>query len=142
VGWGSGLNKEGREVGYCIDATCDFEGCEVEIDRGLSYVCGGMHDAGWELGCGKYFCDEHRRYASVINEETGDEPWSNVELCLTCADAWEAEGDLVCEDEECRHKGLKHDRRADPYKGDRPLPPCAVPGCPCDYWQPPDRHTP
>jgi hypothetical protein len=59
MGWGSGTNAAGREVGYAIDATCDEPDCTVEIDRGLAYVCGGMHD-GAEHGCGGYFCSDHR----------------------------------------------------------------------------------
>jgi len=29
-----------RDVGYGVPAWCDHPGCEAEIDRGLSYVCG------------------------------------------------------------------------------------------------------
>lgn len=58
MGWGSGVNEKGREVGYNIAATCDLDGCEKDIDRGLAYVCGGMHDGG-DYGCGDYFCGEH-----------------------------------------------------------------------------------
>lgn len=58
MGWGFGINNEGREVGYYVRAICDEDGCEAHIDRGLAYVCGGMHDGG-EWGCGRYFCGDH-----------------------------------------------------------------------------------
>lgn len=58
MGWGYGVNAEGREIGYLVRATCDHPGCKTKIDRGLSYACGGMHDHN-EYGCGDYFCPEH-----------------------------------------------------------------------------------
>lgn len=138
MGWGYGTNNEGREVGYSVEATCDQDGCEVEIDRGLGYVCGGMHDAGFEVGCGRYFCHNgHLVYTGVDDPDTGEDRSPGVQLCLSCAAQWEAEALHVCEDEECAHLGVKHDRRADPHKHDKPMPACSAPGCPCEYWQPP-----
>lgn len=61
MGWGYGINSWGREVGYTVEATCDQEGCEEEIDRGLGHVCGPMHD-GDEHSCGDYFCGDHLFY--------------------------------------------------------------------------------
>lgn len=67
MGWSNcGEDDQGRSIGYQVDATCDFEGCKVEINRGLSYVCGGMH-GGPEIEhhgktiqtCGQYFCADH-----------------------------------------------------------------------------------
>lgn len=58
MGWGYGHNDEGREIGYNVEAKCDKPGCDKDIDRGLGYVCGGMHDGG-DIGCGKYFCGNH-----------------------------------------------------------------------------------
>lgn len=59
MGWSGPMpNAEGRMVGYAVEATCDAEGCNEQIDRGLAYCCGGMHDGG-EHGCGGYFCAEH-----------------------------------------------------------------------------------
>lgn len=53
---------DGREAGYGVEATCDAEGCETRIDRGLGYLCGDSPD-GWrdesEPGCGRYFCGAH-----------------------------------------------------------------------------------
>ena len=60
MGWGNcGLDSQGRAIGYAHSATCDHEGCDKEIDRGLSYACGDMHGE-TEYGCDKYFCSEHR----------------------------------------------------------------------------------
>jgi hypothetical protein len=61
MGWGYGRNAEGREIGYSVSAKCDHRGCSKRIDRGLGYVCGGMHDGG-ERGCGRYFCGTHRDF--------------------------------------------------------------------------------
>lgn len=58
MGWGHGYNEDGREIGYTVEAICDQDSCETKIDRGLSYVCGGMHDGG-KHGCGQYFCWNH-----------------------------------------------------------------------------------
>lgn len=84
MGWGSGFNLEGREVGYLIDATCDLDGCDTEIDRGLAYVCGGMHDGG-EHGCGRYFCAQHLGY--------GNNAPQPVQLCDACANEIDEEDD-------------------------------------------------
>lgn len=139
MGWSYGRNHEGREIGYGVEAECDQDGCDTKIDRGLAYVCGGMHDAGFGVGCGRYFCHEnsHLVYTGVEDDETGEDRTPGVQLCLACAAAWEHEAEYTCEDEECGHLGVKHDRRADPHKHDKPMPACSVPGCPCEYWQPP-----
>lgn len=62
MGWGSGLNNEGREVGYLVTATCDVKGCDVVIDRGLGWCCGGLDSIafGGDNGrCGGYYCSAH-----------------------------------------------------------------------------------
>lgn len=75
MGWGDcGFDDRGRPIGYSVSATCDDSGCEKEIDRGLSYVCGGMHGGG-EAGCGGYFCEAHLY--------VGRSAW----LCRECRDA-------------------------------------------------------
>ena len=72
-----GVDQEGRPIGYAVDAECDHPGgCKVKIDRGLSYVCGGMHGGG-EEGCGKYFCPEHLH----VNDQ------KQHALCLRCCTA-------------------------------------------------------
>jgi hypothetical protein len=75
MGWAYAINAEGREVGYSVPAICDQNFCFKKIDRGLSYVCGGMHDGG-DYGCGRYFCDFHRTYVDF-------DRW---EYCWKCAD--------------------------------------------------------
>ena len=67
MGWGRGYNSERREVGYAVEAVCDFPGCEEQIDRGLGYVCGDMHLGANEWGCGDYFCEAHRYLDSHPN---------------------------------------------------------------------------
>lgn len=84
MGWAFCVNARGREVGYGIEATCDEPGCLAEIDRGLDYVCGGMHDGG-DHGCGKYFCGQHTSYAW-----RDDEPVSE-QLCTACKKAFDVE---------------------------------------------------
>ena len=64
MGWGYGVNALGREIGYNVAALCDESSCKAEIDRGLSSVCGGMHDGG-DYGCGGYFCGDHLYYRRV-----------------------------------------------------------------------------
>lgn len=59
MGWSIGYDsKWGRDIGYGVPAYCDHPGCTEEIDRGLSYVCGG-EPYGGERGCGLYFCEKH-----------------------------------------------------------------------------------
>lgn len=66
MGWGDcGTDSKGRPIGYAFAATCDLEGCEGQIDRGLSYACGGMH--GESPGCELYFCEEHLHLPDVCD---------------------------------------------------------------------------
>ena len=60
MGWAVGFDSRWkRDIGYGVPAYCDHPKCNKEIDRGLAYVCGG-EPYGGDLGCGLYFCDEHR----------------------------------------------------------------------------------
>lgn len=59
MGWGIGTGRGGRDIGYMVPAICDHPDCDEEIDRGLGYVCGGMHEEE-EEGCGLYFCGKHQ----------------------------------------------------------------------------------
>jgi hypothetical protein len=75
MGWDIGYdNTWERDIGYGVPAHCDHPGCKVEIDRGLSYVCGG-EPFGGEYGCGLFVCTEHQR----ANSNCG-------QLCQHCAD--------------------------------------------------------
>lgn len=60
MGWAVGYDDNWqRDIGYGVPAICDHPDCEVEIDRGLGYVCGA--DAfGGEKGCGLFFCSQHQ----------------------------------------------------------------------------------
>jgi hypothetical protein len=73
MGWAYGTNAQGREIGYGVEATCDKDGCDDQIDRGVDYVCGDMHDGG-KYGCGRYFCGDH-----LLFTDAG-------QLCEECAD--------------------------------------------------------
>lgn len=61
MGWSIG-DFNGRDIGYGVPATCDYPNCGAEIDRGLSYVCGGQPYGG-EHGCGLFFCQDHLGYS-------------------------------------------------------------------------------
>ena len=81
MGWAGPMpNAEGRMVGYAVPAVCDLDGCEEKIDRGLAYVCGGMHDGG-EFGCGKYFCPTHMFMGVALPEQ----------MCEQCATRYDEE---------------------------------------------------
>ena len=57
MGWSYGI-VEGKEVGYAVDATCEFLGCNKKIDRGLAYKCGDYPGSGDDF-CNGYFCYDH-----------------------------------------------------------------------------------
>lgn len=62
-----GTDSHGRPIGYGWTATCDHPGCKAEIDRGLSYACGGMHGDD-EKGCERYFCEDHLYYTNAEDD--------------------------------------------------------------------------
>jgi hypothetical protein len=70
MGYGYYVLADGREAGYSVEATCDQEGCDEQIDRGLGYLC-GRTPGGDEYGCGGYFCANHlygrSRCGSCVN---------------------------------------------------------------------------
>lgn len=66
MSWAVGYDEHWqRWIGYGVSAYCDQPGCDKEIDRGLSYVCGG-EPYGGERGCGLYFCEEHHRFIGQL----------------------------------------------------------------------------
>lgn len=68
VSWAIGYDENWhRDIGYGVPAPCDYPGCEAEIDRGLSYVCGG-EPFGGDDGCGLYFCAKHLSAAESLCE--------------------------------------------------------------------------
>lgn len=87
MGWAHcGLDSDGREIGYAIQAECDKPGCHASIDRGLSYVCGQMH-GGDEHCCGRYFCSEHLVMGLGLPSQ----------MCESCADDFHKENPEVIE---------------------------------------------
>lgn len=83
MGWANcGQDSKGRPIGYAHAGTCDETGCERNIDRGLSYACGGMHGES-ELYCEGYFCPAH---LSSTHEGM---------LCARCRDALGTDPDEV-----------------------------------------------
>lgn len=49
-----------RWGGYGVPAICEYPDCNKEIDRGMSYACGGEPFS--EYGCDMYFCDKHLQF--------------------------------------------------------------------------------
>jgi len=89
MSWAYGELSDGREIGYSVPDVCNAPGCQVKIDRGLAYVCGGMHEGG-DWGCGKYFCEDHRNVGPVPGGEY-------VQLCDDCLKRWEGWRDRQAE---------------------------------------------
>ena len=92
MGWSIGYDPNWEiDIGYGVPAWCDHPGCKNEIDRGLSYVCGGQPYGG-EVGCGLYFCESHLHHdAPVSSEEMELNPEEavralmNPQLCEKCS---------------------------------------------------------
>lgn len=80
MSWSIGFDSNwNRDIGYGVPAYCDHPGCKKQIDRGLSYVCGG--DAyGGEHGCGLFFCSEHLNYYG----RRDDGKIKTIQLCHRC----------------------------------------------------------
>lgn len=74
-----------RWVGYGVPAICDHPGCNKEIHRGLSYVCGNDLYGGSD-GCGLHFCESHLETYYEINKETQDEEalFEGNQVCKAC----------------------------------------------------------
>jgi hypothetical protein len=82
------------EAGYAVEDTCNQDGCNAEIDRGLDYLC-GARPGGDEYGCGGYFCGEHTS-SPILDDD--DVP----QMCRACYAAWEKQrldevADLIVE---------------------------------------------
>lgn len=68
-----------RWGGYGVPAVCEHPDCNKEIDRGISFACGGEPFS--EHGCDRYFCEKHREYHYWDIEE-GD--WCKHEEDCEC----------------------------------------------------------
>lgn len=83
MGWSCGYDTTWkRDIGYGVPALCDQPNCNAEIDRGLSYVCGGRPYGG-EYGCGLYFCCNH---LWMIDRTLDDSEPAVIQLCEPCSD--------------------------------------------------------
>ena len=91
MGWGyCGKDSLSRSIGYSIRAKCDKPNCGAKIDRGLSYVCGGMH-GGDGIGCGRYFCGKHLVYVKSKLEARV------VQVCDECYETCMKDPDSYCD---------------------------------------------
>lgn len=66
----SGGIHDGEECGYAVDTVCDAAGCDVEIDRGLAFLC-GQEPGGSEDSCGGYFCAAHLYHVDYSGRRCG-----------------------------------------------------------------------
>ena len=87
-----GTDSKGRPIGYSHPATCDHPGCGAEIDRGLSYACGGMHGQ-TEFGCENYFCEDHLEFTVEDGEDM-------VTVCEGCMVRLTTSGDWALHPED------------------------------------------
>jgi hypothetical protein len=88
MGYGNcGTDSQGRPIGYNHQATCDEEGCEEKIDRGMAYACGGTH--GSDCCCEKYFCGKH--LYSVDLSKTSLAEVNDGPICAECKEDLEEE---------------------------------------------------
>lgn len=97
MSWAVGYDSNWRrDIGYGVPSRCDHPECDKDIDRGLSYVCGGRPYGG-EHGCGLYFCGSHLYVAPILDE--GEEEDEDTEIAFLC--------------ERCRDKQLPFDAKPD-----------------------------
>lgn len=86
MGWANcGEDSKGRPIGYAHAATCDHDGCDEQINRGLAFACGGMHGE-FDAACDGYFCEKHR----IGGVEMSDGEVTT--LCLSCFEHAERDG--------------------------------------------------
>lgn len=94
MGWAFGHNNNGREIGYGVEAKCDWPECDEDILRGVGECCGGLdgtQNAGMdgEAYCGGFFCEKHMTFDVCLK---------CVKKCPDCnGEAHDAEG------EPCKH---------------------------------------
>ena len=79
-----------RHGGYGVTAYCEHPDCNEEIDRGMSFACGGEPFS--EVGCDRYFCEKHRHYTGF--KMNGD---SFPDCLCDCEDDPEVEKECECE---------------------------------------------
>lgn len=79
MSWAHGIDAKGRDVGYAVFDICNQRGCDVEINRGISYRCGGTTNLHEDFGCGDFVCVDDLFYVDGAKDS----------LCRSCADEWE-----------------------------------------------------
>jgi hypothetical protein len=85
MGWQIGYDSNwDRDIGYGVPSICDHPDCGEEIDRGLSYVCGG-EPYGGQHGCGLFFCEAHLLHGDPIDPDANLEDYDEAD-----ARAWTA----------------------------------------------------
>lgn len=97
MGWGSGVNYEGREIGYTREGVCETEGCDVKIDLGLGYCCGELLGVSGEEGCGHYFCGDHLFYTPLGQRCPPCADEDEKTHCGECGHLWEFHSDAGCD---------------------------------------------
>lgn len=76
-----------RWGGYGVPAYCEHPDCNEEIDRGISFACGGEPFS--EMGCDRYFCSKHTQMECFKKDGT-DEKCDHEEDChCECAEVCE-----------------------------------------------------
>lgn len=87
MGWSIGYDeKNKRDIGYGVPAICDHPECNKEINRGLSYVCGG-EPSGGDCGCGLHFCWYHLSAGSLCERcELDQQPFEGKPDCKEWAE--------------------------------------------------------
>lgn len=76
-----------RFGGYGVPAICEYPDCTEEIDRGISYACGGEPFS--DKGCDRYFCGKHKSFVAFKEDGSkcrhrSDCECESVELCERC----------------------------------------------------------
>ena len=98
MGWADcGTDSKGRSIGYGYGTICDQRGCAKEIDRGLSYACGGMHGDD-EYSCEKYFCEDHQKI--LIETDQGN----LIKVCSECEKPYIEDEDWAEDEDEGVYK--------------------------------------
>lgn len=78
-------DNDGRKAGYGVPAYCEHPGCDAEIDRGMSYACGGDP---FQYGCSRYFCSKHV-FMTLVESNCDDDPECDDSDCCVYRDVCE-----------------------------------------------------
>lgn len=92
MGYASYSLDDGREAGYAVKDTCNQDGCDEKIDRGLACLCGET-PGGDEHGCGGYFCSAHLLIGYFDDDDDGEYHSAPCYLCPRCFERWQ--GDIT-----------------------------------------------